>query len=168
MENKSQAAVFDRDPDMWGSHNPPEGLTPSLMNPLPRPEMLEVLYFGWSAPGGHGLRRPAPQYQDPNVSRASYASYASLSMTPWGTKLDGGLCPEKEFPDRFLDKHEYIKVHRLDGWTAVAFWDRSGDTRPGSNTVFLVRCQTAAVEDILKWSRIQWPEVWARPGFPIR
>lgn len=55
-----------------------------------------------------------------------------------------------------------------DGWTAVAFWDRSGgDTRPGCNSVFLARA-TLSGGELLHMAREQWPEVWNRPGFPIK
>lgn len=130
-----------------------------------KPQMLEVLYFGWSPSIGHGL-----YFRPVNGTLVGPRTPLLYESTPWGMKLDGGLCPESQkFPIADLAfTHEYMKVHRLGGWTAVAFWDRSGDKRPGSNTAFLVRDQTTSVEDVLKWARIQWPEVWARPGFPIR
>lgn len=178
MENNS----ISLDPDLYGVSTPIPGVSnlrqrmiedPTLkekildcvFTPLAKePEMLEVLYFGWSPVIGHGLRAPEKGIW---TGAFGFSHHVSLTETPWGTKLDGGLCPEVRY-GVLTPEPDYLKVHRLDGWTAVAFWDRSGDSRPGSNTAFLVRSHAAHVEDILKWARIQWPEVWARPGFPIR
>lgn len=53
-----------------------------------------------------------------------------LHRNPWGLRIDGGLLPKQEH------QHEPIVSHQ-DGWTAMAFWDRTVDTRPGSNSCFL-------------------------------
>ena len=61
--------------------------------------------------------------------------------TPWsgsgrwaehGGGLDGTLAPGDS------QARGRAKLHVKDGWTALAFWDRSVDTRPNSNGVFLV------------------------------
>jgi hypothetical protein len=112
----------------------------------------EVLYFGWTYPAGHHLNRPRSRM---GVSRR-------FDEQPWGTKIDTGLCPAPE-PKKI---NGHIAVHHKDGWTAVAFWDRSGDIRPGSCTVFLTGADVSASQ-LLALARRQWPHVFERNGFPL-
>lgn len=80
--------------------------------------------------------------------------------TPWGVHLDGGLL--KALPD--FTYGYWIEAH-VDDWTAVAFWDRSGDSRPGSNSAFIVHDNVDG-NQLFKMAREQWPEVFSRSGFP--
>lgn len=89
---------------------------------------MKVFYFGcWDAIG-HCLWTPK-------------GTSVSTSETPWGNAVDGGLCPGKR--DRRgevapADQREgHAALHHRDGWTALAFWDRSVDKRPNSNSAFL-------------------------------
>jgi hypothetical protein len=50
---------------------------------------------------------------------------------PWGYSLDGGL-----LNGRSLGQGEAV-VEQRDGWTALSFWDRSVDSRPGSSSTFV-------------------------------
>ena len=65
----------------------------------------------------------------PSGTAASYFAWP----IPWSPReVDGALCERPEvIGKRWL--------HHRDGWTALAQWDRSGDDRPGSNTVFFFR-----------------------------
>lgn len=111
---------------------------------------LDVWCFGCIGQPGHYLRRPN--------RRLCFDGKAQ----PWGWDLDGGLC-EGEKRQR-TDGTTW--EHHKDGWSAVAFWDQSGDERGASCTVFLVQAE-ASRDQILEAARIQWPEVWNRPGFPL-
>lgn len=117
------------------------------------PEMLPVLYFGCIGAGrGHNLFK----------SENGHPRYQHFYSTPWGRDIDTGLCPKPEpkQPDGVL-------CYRVkDGWSAIAFWDRSGDQRPGSNTVFLVNAFVPALE-LLELARRQWPDVFKRENFPL-
>ncbi len=108
----------------------------------------EILYFGAIRVAGHYLHSK----RDPHIDYDS---------TPWRYDLDQGIV---EDPDQ-IDGKLYLK--KKDGWTALGFWDRSVDSRPGSNSVFLVAKDWTA-EQILKEAELQWPEVCGRKGFPIR
>jgi hypothetical protein len=111
----------------------------------------EVLFFGCLDVPGHFLysKRRRINYED----------------SPWGTKLDGGLLTDDYARANTQVTQPFIEAHKA-GWTAVAFWDRSGDERPGSNSAFLVEADMSA-ETLLRLSREQWPEVFNRRGFPI-
>lgn len=111
--------------------------------------MSEILYFGWSYPSGHTLCSKQARY--------------TFECTPWGSALDGGI---EKTPDCVDGKVTVAYKDDAHGtWTALAFWDRSGDKRPGSHTVFL-SFDRLEPEDMLRLSKEQWPEVFARPNFP--
>lgn len=126
----------------------PEGLPANeakAVKPLPH-----IYYFGWSAPGGHFLLKD------------DHNKILNVDSTPFGRSIDGGLCPQPE-PKQPDGK---VALHYRAGWTAVAFWDRSGDHRPGSNTVFLTPADCSAM-GVIAAAKVQWPQVFARPGFPL-
>ena len=82
-----------------------------------------VLFFGaWSPdrPGHHIYN--------------SHGGTADRRGTPWQIwELDTRLAP--------IDKAERqgrAQLHQRHGWTAIAFWDRTGDSRAKSNSVVLV------------------------------
>lgn len=112
----------------------------------------EVLFFGCYGSPGHGLNSP----------RTGYLRYDS---TPWGNKLDGGLLTDDYYKEAHKGVLGAVKVHHKDGWTAIAFWDRSGDSRGGSNTAFLVAAHMTG-EELFELARQQWAKVCTRPNFP--
>jgi hypothetical protein len=80
--------------------------------------------------------------------------------TPWGQYPDGTLCPEKTY------ENGLALLHHKDDWTALAFWDQSGDTRPGSHSTFLVH-GTYTFDEMLALAKAQWAGVFARMRFQI-
>ena len=108
---------------------------------------IEVLYFGCLREAGHYLH--SKPYR-----RLNYEG------TPWGVWLDTGLLPKGEQYDG------QVFSAKKDGWTAIAFWDRSVDTRPGSNSAFLVQADIPT-DELMRLAREQWPEVFSRPYFPL-
>lgn len=81
--------------------------------------------------------------------------------TPWGSYPDGTLVPTTTY------ENGLALLHHKDGWTALAFHDQSGDTRPGSHSTFLVR-GTYTFDEMLALAKAQWSGVFARMGFPVR
>lgn len=57
-------------------------------------------------------------------------------------------------------------LHHRDGWTAVAFWDRTGDSRPGSNTAFLLD-EVLDFDAAVDAARQAYPHVFARFTFEV-
>lgn len=55
----------------------------------------------------------------------------------------------------------------VEGWTILAFWDRSGDSRGKSNSAFVIRGRHN-LEDAIEHSRASFPEVWGRMTFEVR
>jgi hypothetical protein len=73
---------------------------------------------------------------------------------PWGW-LDGTLCVTGH-----QRQGEALLRHR-DGWTALAFWDRSGDHRPGSHSTFIYH-GTLPFETMLEQCERDWPGLFER------
>ena len=110
----------------------------------------KVFYFGFLG-SGHHMYEPGEELYLRNLE------------TPWGSYPDGTLCPEKTW------ENGLALLHHKDGWTALAFWDFSGDSRPGSHSTFLVR-GTYAFDEMLELCKAQWSGVFARIGskFQVR
>lgn len=57
-------------------------------------------------------------------------------------------------------------IHEI-GWTALAFWDRSGDDRFKSRSVFVAQGTMTFAKIMVLFSK-QFPEIVARPTFIIQ
>jgi len=87
--------------------------------------MIDRLYYGCGpADTGH-------YFWLPDSYRGKYAnSHDKLAACPWGYSVDGGL------QSQGACRQGRCALHRKDGWTALAWWDQSMDTRPGSCSTF--------------------------------
>jgi hypothetical protein len=119
------------------------------MNPQYKP--TDVFYFG-SLGRGHYLHLRGTQCHH-NVLEG---------IIPWSYGIDGKVLEKAKIPD---DPNGQILHVQRDGWTAIAFWDRSGDARRGSNSAFIANALLKP-EELLVLAREQWPEVFERKGFP--
>jgi hypothetical protein len=124
--------------------------------------MSEVIYFGCVGGPGHFFFKPGLQ-RGRDIESAQ----------PWGWQVDGWLCPGTTV-DRFGHPHTPIHqlegdaaLHHKDGWTALAFWDRSCDARPGCNSVFLIKGEFD-FDGAVREARQAFPEVWRRFKFPVQ
>lgn len=128
-----------------------------------RPD-LECFYFGCiDGPGHYFQGRPT------STPRHCHELEARLRLLFAG--LDGTLCwnSSRSGRERYASRDEAegraLLTHR-DGWTAIAFWDRSLDRRPASNSAFFVP-GTLTFAQIVRVARYNWPKVWARFTFPV-
>jgi hypothetical protein len=89
-------------------------------------------------------------------------------MLPW-RDLDGVLAGDPALEDTCRRRYwssdnqpeGWARLHRLNGWTALAFWDRSCDTRGGSNSALIARGEHTAAE-MVELFRRAFPAVWER------
>ncbi|KKK59900.1 hypothetical protein LCGC14_3029730 [marine sediment metagenome] len=111
---------------------------------------MNVLYFGYLgyAGGGHGLVD-------------EFNPRASVWKHPLGTKLDGGFAPEGR-----PEVEGVARLHHVKGWTVLAFWDRSGDSRGKSNAAFLAE-GGHSFDDLLAAARKQHPGIFQRFTFDV-
>ena len=114
--------------------------------------MIEVYFFGcWNDSSGHFLWRP---------TATRYENMRHQGVLPW-PQIDGTLAPLNG--DETQGKA--VLTH-LDGWTALAWWDRSVDKRRGSNAAIFAR-GTHDAAAMLELGRKHFPGVMARFQYTI-
>jgi len=112
---------------------------------------VKVFYFGCNRYAGHYMHRVG-----------MIIDWEFMQRNPWGTSIDGGLCPlndPAEVEGRAL-------VHHKDGWTALSFWDRSIDKRSACNSAFLAEGKFT-FDEMLTIAREHFPMVMQRFNFSI-
>jgi hypothetical protein len=109
--------------------------------------MSRAFYFGCWESTGHYLYLPS----------GAHAWNAELDL-PWGYDLDGALAPQVA---RGEQEQGHARLHHKDGWTALAFWDRSADRRYGSNSAFIAE-GTHDFAAMCALAERQFPAVWKR------
>lgn len=107
-----------------------------------------MIYFGCIGKAGHYAW----------VSERSHGGYGGWNR--WFMEQDGKLAPrdhQREFEPT---------IHHLfdDTVTVIAYWDRSVDTRPGSNSMFLAEGRFA-LDEMLAMARDQFPTVYTRASW---
>lgn len=124
----------------------------------PVPDLLKrTFYFGCWGRVGHSLHTP-------DGKSLSYSHRLPPDQTPWDDVLDGGLPPR---PGRHMEApNGHAALHHKDGWTALAFWDNSVDTRGGSHSTFLFE-GIYDFDAALALARQQFPTIFARYPFEV-
>ena len=131
----------------------------------------QALYFGFGN-GGHFLRGKDGWRDAGGGYPGDYAPGFPWQSAAW---LDTSLLKNRKIPDA-----PDGRVHVTGGgashfWFAFVWWDRSGDSRPGSNSGFYVRgfgspvCETfnAIARIAFDYACEEWPDVVARQLFPL-
>jgi hypothetical protein len=110
----------------------------------------KVYYYGCMDRPGHHLYLPTTT-PDESVLRSN----------PWKYDVDGGLAPTGPQIEGLAS------VHHRRGWTALSFWDRSVDHRPGSCSTLLARGDWD-FSQMLELFQTHFPQVVSRFKFEIR
>lgn len=120
--------------------------------------MSEAFYFGCVGTSGHHLHTP-------DLRTASRAGPFTPAM------LDTPFCPGMTPDARGMTPREQpegvARLTHVEGWTVLAFWDRSIDNRHGSHSTYVLR-GTLAYDDAARLAREAFPRVWARYRFDVR
>jgi len=112
----------------------------------------DVYYFGcWSVPG-HYLHMPS--------GRTSYRDPEGFPCR--STALDSGFLPVGDSQEEGV-----ATLCHLNGWTILAFWDRSVDSRPGANSAFVIRGEWSFGEARDK-AKAAFPSIWQRFKFEVK
>lgn len=115
-----------------------------------------VLYHGnWSkgSPGHH------------TWTRYGQRSGHIEERLPWKDLYK--LPPASRVMDTHVESPQgHAAVHFKDGWTALAFWDRSVDNRGNCMSCFLVKGDHS-FDDMVKITREHFPSVWERFPFDV-
>lgn len=125
-----------------------------------------VLFFGCDGRPGHG-------WFGPGLSSVSWR-HEVRGVCPWDSGgIDAMLAPRTEPRqpgDRRVRGEELTQgvaaLHHRDGWTALSFWDRTGDSRPNSNSTFVVE-GILAFDEVVAVAREHFPQLFARFTFEI-
>src|SRR4051812_2513509 len=113
-----------------------------------------ALYFGCTrgiqgrTQAGHGLNTP------------TYSRPSRAIDHAWGRKIDAQFAPRPAGKDSEAPQGQASLVHK-GGWTIMAFWDRTGDSRGNSNSAFLFDKELDFAE-ALALSREYFPDVHNR------
>lgn len=119
---------------------------------------VQVMYFGVQRQSsGHTLC----------IAKGQITDYVAWRKTQdvFGT-IDGSLCWNGRRESGRDETEGRALLTHSNGWTVIAFWDRSGDKRFGSNSAFFVEAELT-YDQLLRAAKQQWPEVWARFTFPV-
>lgn len=85
-------------------------------------------------------------------------------------KLDGQFQPResKQYSNHRGDEKPQgqARLTQVSGWTVLAFWDRSGDSRGASNSSFVFD-QILDGETALMWARKTFPQLFERFPFEV-
>lgn len=109
---------------------------------------MRVYYFGSWNQRGHLLYTSSGR-------TPSWDAVYEMPVPLRDGKLDGAFAPKG--PEQVnIANHFHIAK-----WTVIAFWDRSGDSRPGSNSAFVMEGDKT-FEEALMIARAHFPEVMKR------
>lgn len=123
------------------------------MNP---PE--KILYFGPYTKGGHFLRRKGghKHYGEPKLPWEEWVSYSLAAGAP-GRKQNYGCLEQPQ---------GHAKMTQKDGWTALAFWDRSFDLRGNCVSGFYVNA-ILTFEEMMPVIREEFAELFKQIEYEI-
>ena len=117
---------------------------------IKRERMVDKLfYFGCLGHTGH--------YLHDVWHRKAWSQEQRL---PWAP-IDAALTP-----DLPTEPQGIAAIHHKDGWTAVAFWDRSVDKRGKSNSAFFVAEETS-FEHVMELAHLYFAPVMRRLPFDV-
>lgn len=108
---------------------------------------MPIYFFGCWGSLGHRVHAPGNGY-------VSMATRATLPVTE--TALDAKFAPKDP-----RQTEGRATVTHLRGWTIVAWWDRAGDSRPNSNSAFLMKGEHTLTAVLLEAGE-QYPELLPR------
>jgi len=124
-----------------------------------------ALYFGCTGPGsgGHFLRSDGPEY-------ATLEPKKTYPGFPWdGRHLDGLLLKNGKVRAAPDGRVYWTCGGKPDLWFAFYWWDRSGDSRPASNSGFYVRgFAFEEVEEAFAYACSVWPQIVDRQKHPLK
>lgn len=123
---------------------------------------MKMYYFGpWDSPG---------HYLHDERGNSRWGAENAIPWTPG--QMDGGLQPH--FADCAktpncncpCGKEGPARIHYKDGWTALAFWDRSVDKRGACCSVYLAE-GTFTFDEMVALAKERFAVRWNKMGFQI-
>ncbi len=112
-----------------------------------------MFYFGCWTEAGHHLRDERGQTINERRMPSDFPCGECV--------LDGGFLPPKQ-----PEQEGLATVAHLNGWTVLAFWDRSIDSRGKSNSAFIMR-GGMSFHEACHLAKDAFPSIWSRFKFEI-
>ena len=109
-------------------------------------------YFGALDDSGHYAYLEGGRRVDPNVW---------IKVCPWGFEADGGIQPKGH------QREGEAIIVRKNGWTALTFWDRTMDHRPGSHSTYIADGNFTFAE-MVELAKARFPARWQAMKFEVR
>ena len=119
--------------------------------------MNDIFFFGCAKGDQSGHRMHKSRFSDMQYQEVARLVYSN----PWRHSIDGTLAPAG-----CGQKQGQALLHCKDGWTAISFWDRTGDSRMGSNSAFLAKGDYTFAE-MINLASTAFPEIMASFKFSI-
>lgn len=117
---------------------------------------MRTFYFGTRGSPGHWL---VDEHRSQIKTNHKYGDEFRWEWDgPWHD-IDGALAPSRAHQGEAL-------LHHKDGWTALAFWNRTDDSRPGSNSVFFFD-EILNFDQAVEAAKKMWPDVTDKIKFKI-
>ena len=127
-------------------------------------EQIECYYFGvWGQPGHYTYNRNR-QGINPSTTPGEVPTFLAPSS------LDQRFCrnPGGQYVGDEPEGLVYLHIVEpkdvpfdAQKWTVIAFNDRSGESRPGSNSAFIAN-GVYSFRDMINIARVQYPTLWKR------
>ena len=109
---------------------------------------MKIYFFGVSDPVNKG------HYLHDEGLRVAWDDKKLLPFS--SSLLDGGLLPHDTGQ---LQGKLHLAV--INGWTLLSMWDRTADSRPGSNAVFLAE-GNYTIDEMKSSAAEKFPAIWKR------
>jgi hypothetical protein len=130
----------------------------------PEVETIEAYYFGC-------VRETCHYWFESKLWNSPGYSAMENKFQRIARRIDGGFCPGavegKAYERTRQEREGEAHLHHVDGWTVLAFWDHSVDTRPGSNSNFVAK-GTHDYATMCAIAEAQFPMVWKRFKFELK
>lgn len=124
----------------------------------------DVFYHGCIGESGHFLWVSDVRYARSSDLPSDWPKEFGSGYMP-GAALDATYCP-KAPKGTYVEPQGLAALHHVGGWTVLAAWDRTVDSRGRSNSVFVVRGEHNFGETC-RLAAKAFPAVWARMGHII-
>lgn len=136
------------------------------MSAYPDTGAPRAFFFGCWKEAGHYLYERTQDIPDRPAGLRPVHDRATRTVLPFSDygRLDGLFPPVDP-----AQRQGIARVAFFDGWTIVAFWDRSGpDKRMGCNSAFIIQGELANARLALSLAEALFPMVWARFPFTVK
>lgn len=131
---------------------------------------MRIFYYGCrnNTPGHYWFKPGFINADKEAAGDSTHSKGTEVGCVPWRWDVDGGLQPmvsSKKGKTWYAPEGKALR-HVKDGWTALAFWDYSVDSRMGSCSTFVAEGEFK-FDQMLEGAKQNFPEVFERFNFEV-